>query len=598
VPRCCAALCGLLFLFPAPAAVGQGLTGTLFGTIRDQQGGIIKGAEVRVSSPALIGGPVIQLTNDKGQLRFPSLPPGLYVLEVRLPGFTARREEGIAIGSGATIERAIVLEPAGVAESVTVDGGSSRIDARDPGFGARFGPEDLRAIPSRRSSWYDAMRMVPGVSPTSPSSGTTTTISAFGSGVNENQFLIDGTNTTCPCNGVARSEPGVDFIQEVQVQSVGASAEFGNVQGAVINVITRQGSERFAYDASYYGQPPGLTGQPVRLPYNTGESGYERNRYRDFTTNLGGPAIKNRLWFFGGYQHLRDYDSQPGTDPELPRKYEQDKIFARLTWNLAPGWRLDQSYHEEFWESPDQPRFNAPIETTTRNHAHVPAFTFGHLTHTMSPRTVWEARVGRFVYDADAPPYYGDTSTPSVLDTSTSVRSGAPQSFNGLTLIRTVGKVTLNHYRAGVWGADHAWKMGAQVERGEHHTYVIIPTGVRFTNAGSVPISATYADPSNTGAAFLTTGLFVTDAITVGDRLTVNAGVRYDRSRAFSQDLPRVDYAGNETVREFTSTIHWSVGLLAIAPFLVHALRKPADPRTRSAQAVHGVDSRESGRSA
>jgi hypothetical protein len=71
------------------------------------------------------------------------------------------------------------------------------------------------------------------------SSGTATTVSAFGSGTNENQFLIDGTNFTCPCNGIARSEPGVDLIQEIQVQSVGASAEFGNVQGAVINQVER-----------------------------------------------------------------------------------------------------------------------------------------------------------------------------------------------------------------------------------------------------------------------------------------------------------------------------------------------------------------------
>jgi hypothetical protein len=54
-------------------------------------------------------------------------------------------------------------------------------------------------------------------------------VSALGSSVNENQFLIDGTNFTCPCSGVARSEPGIDFIQEVQVQSIGASAEFGNL---------------------------------------------------------------------------------------------------------------------------------------------------------------------------------------------------------------------------------------------------------------------------------------------------------------------------------------------------------------------------------
>ena len=104
-------------------------------------------------------------------------------------------------------------------------------------------------------------------------------MSAFGSGTNENLFLIDGTNFTCPCSGVARAEPGVDFIQEVQVQSVGASAEFGNMQGAVVNVITRQGSDRFLYDASYYGQTAGLTSQPVRAPVagaGQPKSGYER----------------------------------------------------------------------------------------------------------------------------------------------------------------------------------------------------------------------------------------------------------------------------------------------------------------------------------
>jgi hypothetical protein len=114
---------------------------------------------------------------------------------------------------------------------------------------------------------FDFIRATPGISPTSPASGsttsgTTTTVSAFGSGTNENQFLVDGTNFTCPCNGVARAEAGVDFIQEVQVQSVGASAEFGNVQGAVINVILRQGGDRLQLDAGAYGQPGGLTSEP------------------------------------------------------------------------------------------------------------------------------------------------------------------------------------------------------------------------------------------------------------------------------------------------------------------------------------------------
>ncbi len=252
-------------LLPLMAAA-QGLTGALIGTVKDAQHAVLPGAVVRVSSPALIGGALTLITNEKGQLRFPALPPGLYTLDIELPGFTAFHEEAIVIGAGATIERTAELQLAGLSESVVVEGTGSRIEARNAGFGTRFGPTDLKAIPARRVSMFDFIRAAPGVSPTSPSSAITTTLSAFGSGVNENQFLIDGTNFTCPCNGVARSEPGIDFIQEIQVQSMGASAEFGNMQGAVTNVVTRQGSERFLYDASYYGQTAGMTTRRVVPP--------------------------------------------------------------------------------------------------------------------------------------------------------------------------------------------------------------------------------------------------------------------------------------------------------------------------------------------
>ena len=264
-------------------ATAQGLMGALIGTVKDEQGGVLAGARVRISSPALIGGPEILLTTDKGQLRFPSLPPGLYSLAIELQGFMPYHEDEVSIGAGATIERTAVLKVAGLAESVVVEGAGTRIDVRNPGFGTRFGSEDIDAIPTRRASMYDFVRASPGVSPTSPSSGVATTISAFGSGTNENQFLIDGMNTTCPCSGVARTEPGLDFIHEVQVSAVGTSAEFGNMQGAVINVVTKQGGERFLYDGSYYGQASALTSQPVSLRYlGSGEqqSGYERAKYR------------------------------------------------------------------------------------------------------------------------------------------------------------------------------------------------------------------------------------------------------------------------------------------------------------------------------
>ena len=569
-------------MFPGVTAA-QGLTGALIGTVRDAQGGVLPGAAVRVSSPALIGGPSTVTTNEKGQLRFAGLPPGPYVLDIAIEGFATYHEEDIGIGAGATIERTAVLKLAGLAESVVVEGAGSRIEARNPGFGTRFGPEDLKAIPTRRTGMSDFLRAAPGVSATSPASGTTTTVSAFGSGTNENQFLIDGTNFTAPGTGIARAEPGIHFIQEVHVQSVGASAEFGNVQGAVINVITRQGSERFLYDASYYGQTAGLTSQPVQLLIpGAGQraSGYERARYRDFTTTLGGPVVRDRLWFFTGYQYLRDYDSQPGSEPEFPRTFEQDKIFAKLTWRLAPGWQLVQSFHDELGINPDRPTLVTPFEATLRVHASVPATTFGHLTHTLSPNTVWEMRVGRFAYNQqDNLPSTGNRVTPSRLDLVTGVTSGAPGQIGEVNNIRTTAKGTISHYRPGLWGADHEWKMGGQVESGEHHAIRVIPTGVRYEDRNGTPFQAVSSGPSNPGGRFITAAAFASDALTMGNRLTINAGLRFDHSRAISQDLSALDAERRDTgeiIRGLGTLYTWNV----VSPRLGVTAKLSADGRT------------------
>jgi TonB dependent receptor/Carboxypeptidase regulatory-like domain len=574
-----AAVVGIL----APrAAAAQGLTGALIGTVKDDQGGVLSGASVRVGSSALIGGPTILITNDHGQLRFQALPPGQYVLDIELRGFASYHEEDIEIGAGSTIERTAVLKLAGVEQSVVVQGAGSRIEARDSGFATRFGARDLQAIPTRRASMFDFIRAAPGISPTSPSSATATTISAFGSGTNENQFLIDGTNFTCPCNGVARAEPGVDFIQEVQVQSMGASAEYGNVQGAVINVVTRQGSARFLYDASYFLQTAGLTGQPVQLALTapaTGQSGYERARYRDLTTNLGGPAVRDRLWFFVGYQYLRDYDSQPGTDAAFPRTYEQNKIFGKLTWQLAPKWQLVQSVHDELWVNPEQPTVAKPFDATLRLHASVPAITFGHLTHAASANTVWDVRAGRFVYAREDDPSTGNPTTASRFDRTTNVLSGAPQTFGGLTLIRTTAKATLNRYQPTLLGADHQWKIGAQLEKGESYGPSIIPTGVRFVDDNARPFQAVSSDPSMTGGSFVTSAAFASDAVTVGDRITINVGVRFDHSRAISQDVSAVDAAGQETdriIHGLGTLYSWNL----LSPRLGATMKLTADGRT------------------
>src|SRR5688572_19656330 len=239
------------------------------------------------------------------------------------------------------------------------------------------------------------------------------------------------------------------------------------------------------------------------------------------TANLGGPVIRDRVWFFTGYQYLRDSDTQPGTDPRFPRSYEQDKLFGKLTWRLAPGWQLIQSFHREAWVNPEVPTRVRPFEATQRRHASVPAMTFGHLTHTLSSNTVWDVRVGRFVFDRKDDPSTGSVTTASRSDRATGVFSGAPQTFGGLTLIRTTTKGTLNHYQPALLGADHQWRIGGQIEKGEHRLSSIIPTGVRFVDNAGQPFQAVSSAPSLTGGVFITASGFVSDAITLGNLLTI-----------------------------------------------------------------------------
>ena len=121
-------------LVPA-ITVAQGLTGALIGTVTDAAGGVISGAAVRISSPALIGGELTTKTDERGQLRFPSVPPGSYVLEIVLEGFRPYRDADIRIGAGATIERTPVLTLAALADSIVVHG--VRLAPRRPKPGLR-----------------------------------------------------------------------------------------------------------------------------------------------------------------------------------------------------------------------------------------------------------------------------------------------------------------------------------------------------------------------------------------------------------------------------------------------------------------------------
>ncbi|HXC79785.1 MAG TPA: TonB-dependent receptor [Candidatus Acidoferrum sp.] len=238
-----------------------------------------------------------------------------------------------------------------------------------------------------------------------------------------------------------------------------------------------------------------------------------------------------------------------------------------------------QSFNDEFWVNPQIPTLVMPIETTLRLHASVPIVTFGHLTHTVSGNTLWDVRVGRFVYSRKDDPSTGNWTMQNHYDQVTGVSTGGPAQFGGLTLIRTTAKATLSHYRPRLFGADHQWKVGTQIEKGEDSQPAVIPGGVKFVDDNGQPYQAISASPSISGGQFITAAAFASDAMTIGERLTINAGVRFDHSRAISQDLPAIDAEGRETgeiIRGLGTLYTWNV----VSPRLGVAARLTADGRT------------------
>ena len=188
----------LALLLPAREVAAQTLTGTLTGTVKDEQGGVLSGAVVRVASRELMGGGERRVTTDeRGFWRLLVLPPGSYTLIVELlPKFKAHHEEGIAIGAGSTIDRPVILTLASFANAITVE--ATQGVARDSGLSTRFGDDYLESMPSRQNSMFDAIKSAPGVSPTSPSGGTVNTVSVFGQGVNENQYSSTAPTSRAP----------------------------------------------------------------------------------------------------------------------------------------------------------------------------------------------------------------------------------------------------------------------------------------------------------------------------------------------------------------------------------------------------------------
>ena len=520
------------------SAAAQRTTGEIIGTVVDGSGSVLPGVTVTLRGPGVAGAPV-SVTTGSGTYRFAVLPPGTYELDYVLSGFTTLKHTGVLVSVGAIVELNAALSVGGVSETITVASETPVVTSSNSQVSTTYNREWVRNAPVKRFSYFDLINSAPGVSATS-NVGQSTSAQSLGSSTNENSYQVDGTDIS--------STPwlSTDAIEEVEVLQLGASAEYGNVQGAVFNVVTRQGSNLFRGDANVYYQSDSLTGRNTSEAADRGFP-YHRDKWRDITLQASGPFLLDRFWFFGALQYQRDWDTQPGVNPDYPAKNDTRRVFWKFNYNITPNHRLLHGYHDDYYFIPGvASAFTAP-STIDLSHGDNPTPNLVY-TGVLSSKTILEARFSGFwLHSSNDPNETGQARVqPRYEDQDTGQITGGISSWAENRSWRYGYSAKMSHMTDRLLGGSHDWKVGVQyTTHGSDN--LSGPNDTYLTNSVTGrPTTGTTQLPFHQGAGALTMGLYADDTYRLA-RATVNWGVRYDYSKGSFPSLPMLNEQGLPT---------------------------------------------------
>ena len=534
------------------AVRAQEVNGTVSGTVQNESGTKLAGVSVSLNSTASRAFSRDDVTNEDGRFRLVDLPPSVYTLVVRRIGFPIY-VEGIRVFVGGNVERNVSLTYEAAPETDTMERRSPDFDLRKPGLSIHYGRNLVDNTPRLRLSYYDFPKTALGISASTPTGKDRGFVSAFGSSVNENSYLIDGANVTAPWSGASGPSPDTDMIQEIEILSLGAPAEYGSVPGAVFNFVTKQGGDDYRFDFSYYKQPASLVKDPTKIDCRcpSGKTGFTRFQHSDLGAHLSGPLLDDQVWFFTGFQIFGYQESQPGTDPRFPAEVESKRMSGKINWQITPQVRLMSSYNDDFWRRPQTPSLSNPFGTLVTLGGHNPSMTFADVTYDYSDDTLLNFRAsGSFSPNDFARPNLREEALSHHLDITTGIASGGSRSFGSLKQNRIELKAKMSHYAREFLGREHDFKFGIQLTSASHSGFYGYPGGIRYYDYPGFPVSSNFAllrEPASFGGRFRNWGMFVEDVFNFAGRLTVNMGVRFDRATAVSQDIRARDRDGNET---------------------------------------------------
>jgi hypothetical protein len=322
----------LLLVSTAGPAWAQGaLTGSLQGQVRDDQGGPLPGVSVSASSSALIKGTTTTITDARGGYRFPALPPGSYVLEAQLTGFKTLQQPPVRVGLGQAlvIDFRMPLESVKTEVIVTADAPVVSVVAND--VSNNFGSDFLEKQPLPRN-YYSIVKSAPAVN--TDVNNSSSILAYGGTSSSQNAYTMDGVNVADSGAGGYWMLPSIQWMEEIQVSGLGAAAEFGGYTGGVINGITKSGGNSFHGAVEAYIQPESWTS-------TNAPSGFETEgtfKFEDYAASLGGPIVKDKLWFFASAEYWRQVTTPVGADATSDRKIP--RYLGKLTWQASDNMRI------------------------------------------------------------------------------------------------------------------------------------------------------------------------------------------------------------------------------------------------------------------
>jgi hypothetical protein len=357
-----ARLCPLavLTLALAPSVLAQGIqTATLGGVVKSTDGLPLPGVVVTLTSPALQGGRSA-VTDENGSYLFRGLPSGTYKMAMTLSGF-ATVERSVTLALGDTPNLSTAMKVAGVEETISVTAEAPSI-LNTSVVGQKMRAEEIDKIASNRNL-VGIANLSPGLTDNSPNVGQLHIAGAYAF---DNVYLLNGVDINDNLFGTANNLFIEDAIEEVQTLTSGVSAEYGRFSGGVINAVTKRGGNDFRGSfRTDLSNPSWQDENPFEKQGNIQHSDVTSKIYQ---ATLGGPVLKDRLWFFGAHQRTDSTtpgvlsNSGIGYDTQVQnRRYE-----GKLTGTLAKNHTFQGTYSKNSTIQDGQPSINATASMDPR----------------------------------------------------------------------------------------------------------------------------------------------------------------------------------------------------------------------------------------